>query len=143
MSQKYYQLKDNQRYQIEAYLKSGKSKSFIAAQIGVSASTIYRECKRNSSLKGIYTGYKVHLSSKKCKERYCKSRSFDTHKRGLIKEYLLEEQWSPKQIVGYCKLKQVPMVSNERIYQYIRENKACGGDYYKHLRHNSSIEKDL
>ncbi len=30
MSQTYYQLKAHQRYQIEAYLTSGKRKSFIA-----------------------------------------------------------------------------------------------------------------
>ena len=53
MSQKYYQLKDHQRYQIETYLKSGKRKSFIAEALAVSGSTIYRECKRNSSPKGI------------------------------------------------------------------------------------------
>ena len=96
MSQTYYQLKAHQRHQIEAYLKSGKSKSFIAEALAVSVSTIYRECKRNSSPKGIYHGSKAHLSSTKRKQRYCKSRSFDTHKRKLIKEYLLQEQWSPK-----------------------------------------------
>ena len=52
MSQTYYQLKAHQRHQIEAYLKSGKRKSFIAEALDVSVSTIYRECKRNSSPKG-------------------------------------------------------------------------------------------
>ena len=69
MGQKYYQLKTHQRYQIEAYLKSGKSKSFIAEALDVSGSTIYRECKRNSSPKGIYHGSKAHLSSTKRKKR--------------------------------------------------------------------------
>ena len=96
MSQTYYQLKDHQRHQIEAYLKSGKRKSFSAEALDVSASTIYRECKRNSSPKGIYHVAKAQLSSTKRKKRYCKPHSFDTHKRKLIKEDLLQEQWSPK-----------------------------------------------
>ncbi len=54
MSQTYYQLKAHQRDHIEAYLKSGKRKSFIAEALDVSGSTIYREFKRNSSPKGIY-----------------------------------------------------------------------------------------
>ncbi len=141
MSQTYYQLKDHQRHQIEAYLKSGKRKNFIAEALDVSGSTIYRECKRNSSPTGIYHGSKAHLSSTKRKQRYCNPRSFDTHKRKLIKEYLLQEQWSPKQLVGYGKIKQIPMVSHERIYQYIRDDKAAGGQYYKHLRHQLKHRK--
>ena len=35
------------------------------------------------------------------------------------------------------------MVSHERIYQYIRDDKAAGGHYYNHLAINSNIEKDL
>ncbi len=69
MSQTYYQLKAHQRDQIEAYLKSGKRKSFIAEALDVSGSTIYREFKRNSSPKGNYHGSKAHLSSTKRKKR--------------------------------------------------------------------------
>ena len=45
------------------------------------------------------------------------------------------EQMSPEQIVGYCKQKGYKMVSVERIYQYIREDKKAGGDLYTHCRH--------
>ena len=141
MSRTYTQLKDVQRYQIEAHLKVGKSKPFIAESLGVSVSTIYRECKRNSSPTKRYQASKAHRASRKRKERYVKPRTFDSEKRKLIKHYLLEEQWSPKQIAGYCKEKQIPIVSHERIYQYIRENKAAGGDFYTHLRHQLKHRK--
>ena len=62
-------------------------------------------------------------------------------KESSSKNYLLQEQWSPKQIVGYCKIKQIPMVSHERSYQYIRDDKAAGGQYYKHLRHQLKHRK--
>ena len=143
MSQTYYRLKDHQRHQIEAYLKSGKRKSFIAEALDVSGSTIYRACKRNSSPTGIYHGSKAHLSSTKRKQRYCKPRSFDTHKRKLIKEYLLQEQWSPKQMVGYCKIKQIPMVSHERIYNISGTIKLLEVIITNIYAINSNIEKDL
>ena len=33
------------------------------------------------------------------------------------------------------------MVSHERIYQYIRDDKAAGGQYYKRLRHQLKHRK--
>jgi IS30 family transposase len=49
---KYKQLTEVQRYQIEALNKAEKEQKEIAAIMGVSASTIYRELKRNTGLRG-------------------------------------------------------------------------------------------
>lgn len=47
----------------------------------------------------------------------------------------LEMDFSPEQIVGRSKLQGVEgMVSHERIYQYVWEDKRNGGDWHKHLR---------
>lgn len=35
------------------------------------------------------------------------------------------------------------MVSTEKIYQYIRENKGKGGDLYQYLRHKLKHRKQL
>jgi len=43
------QITHEQRHQIESYLKVGKSKGFIAIQLAVNRSSIYREVKRNSN----------------------------------------------------------------------------------------------
>ena len=59
----------------------------------------------------------------------------------MIDNYLKEEQWSPEQIVGYCLNNDIEMVSHERIYQYIREDKAIGGVLYQHLRHKLKHRK--
>ncbi len=56
-------------------------------------------------------------------------------KQKLIDHWLKEEKWSPKQIKGYCDKNGIEMVSHERIYQYIREDKISGGKIYKHLRY--------
>jgi len=48
----YKQLTEVQRYQIEALNKAQKEQKEIAEIIGVSASTICRELKRNTGLRG-------------------------------------------------------------------------------------------
>ena len=141
MNRKYKQLTDKQRYQIEAYLKAEKSHQFIADQLGIHRSTLYRELKRNCSKRGNYTASRAQMLSDERKERYGRGRRFTGDKQQRIKKYLEQEQWSPKQIVGYCSANNIPMVSHERIYQYIREDKAKGGKMYMHLRHRLKHHK--
>ncbi len=141
MNLTYKQLNEYQRYQIEAYLISGKSKMYIADQLGVNASTIYRELNRNSSKRGKYKASRAHLHAGERKNRYVSPRAFTVNEKRLIDHYLIQEQWSPKQIVGFCRLNQIPMVSHERIYAYIREDKKQGGCLYKHLRHKLKHRK--
>jgi IS30 family transposase len=52
----------------------------------------------------------------------------------LIRDKLSNEQWSPEQIMGHYRRNDIPMVSHERIYQFIYQDKAEGGQLYKHLR---------
>ena len=135
------QITKEQRYQIEAYLKAGKSKDFISIQLSVNRSSIYREVKRNSQKRGIYSAYYAQVLCDERKERLKRNRSFDQAKEKLINEYLEREQWSPEQIVGYCKKHGIDMVSHERIYQYIRTDKEQGGSLFKHLRHRLKHRK--
>ena len=120
MNRKYKQLTDAQRYQIEAYLKVKKSKSFIAQELGVDRSTIYREVKRNASKRGTYVAARAQMLSNERKERYGRCRTFTKDKQKRIDNYLKQEQWSPKQIVGHCARSDIDMVSHEHIYQYLR-----------------------
>jgi transposase, IS30 family len=130
-----------QRYQIEAYLKAGKSKEFIATQLSVHKSTLYREIKRNSTLGGYYIAPFAQVYCNDRKERLKRIRTFDPTKEKLIREFIEQEQWSPEQIVGYCRKNNIPMVSHERIYQHIRQDKQNGGELYKHLRHRLKHRK--
>lgn len=52
-----------------------------------------------------------------------------------IEEKLLKE-WSPDQISGRLKDKDIATISHEAIYQHIWKNKRAGGVLYKQLRHN-------
>lgn len=62
------------------------------------------------------------------RERVCSN--YRTVHKAL--QLLREEDWSPKQISGYLKLKEV-CISHERIYQEIRSDET--GELKKHCRH--------
>ena len=130
----YCHLTREQRYKIEALIKAGHKAPFIANQLNVNKSTIYRELNRNKSKKGCYRGRTAHEISQEKKERFSLYRKFTPEMEGIIRDKLSNEQWSPEQIAGYCKLHEIPMISHERIYQFIYQNKAEGGQLYKHLR---------
>lgn len=123
-----------QRYKIEALLKAGHKAPFIADQLRIDRSTIYRELKRNRSKTGCYRAISAHEISEEKKERFCLNRKFTSSMKQFIRAKLSKEQWSPEQIVGYCKRNNIQMVSHERIYQFIYQDKAEGGELYKHLR---------
>ena len=132
---KYQHLTTSQRYEINAYLKCNKSQKFIAEQIGVSESCISRELKRNELKRGGYNPQKAQENANIKKERFCNNRRFTKRIKDFVDEKLIKEQWSPAQIVGYCKKHEINMVSVERIYQYIRQDKKDGGKLYMQLRH--------
>ena len=123
-----------QRYEIAALLKIGSSLTQIAAQIGKHKSTISREVKRNAD--GRSGEYRADLAQRKSQGRHNEKRKKITlcaEIEARILNYLTQE-YSPEQIKGRCNLKSKAMVSIERIYQYIWEDKKRGGLLYTYLR---------
>jgi len=134
-------LTQEQRYKLEAYLKAGWKQYRIAEELGVHKSTISRELKRNKLTRGGYNGTKAQVFASERKERFGRKRKFTQVIRKFIDQKIKEEQWSPEQISGYCLVHDISMVSIERIYQYIRLDKANGGSLYKYLRHQLKHRK--
>lgn len=134
-------LTKEQRYQIKAYLNCGKSKTYIANELKVDKSTIYREIKRNSTKRGSYNPDFAHELCSERKERFASNRKFTPSIEKYVRGKIEQEQWSPEQIVGYCKTQNIPIVSHERIYAYVREDKKQGGNLFKHLRHQLKHRK--
>lgn len=130
-----------QRYQIEAYLKVGKKQKWIALDLGLSESAISREIKRNKSKRGHYIAKNAVKYAQERKDRFTYNRKFGESEKRLVTQLITTKQWSPEQIVGYCKQKNIPMVSHERIYQYVRQDKANGGKLYLHMRHKLKHRK--
>ena len=69
------------------------------------------------------------------KERFRRYRVFTSEVRERVSRDLLEEQYSPVQIVGLARREGRKIVSHTRIYQFIREDNKNGGRLYTCLRH--------
>jgi len=123
-----------QRIKIEALLRAGHKVSFIAKQLSIHRSSIYRELNRNQTKTGKYNaGFAQELSEEQ-KERFSNNRSFTFSMEKFIREKLSKEQWSPEQIWGYCKKNNIDMVSHESIYKFVYQDKNKGGVLYRNLR---------
>ncbi len=138
---KYKHLTKKQRIEISVLLKTGESIKSISELIGVHRSTIYREITRNKRPRGTYQADYAEELAKIRKERFAKNRKLNGKIKEFIREKLEKYQWSPEQIKGYCKNNNIEMVSHQRIYRYIEEDKAEGGSLYKHLRTGNKRRK--
>ena len=134
-------LTKEQRYVIATLYKRGITQKEIAKEVGTSESTISRELIRNAAKRGNYNANTAHILSQERKERFGVKRKFTKVIEQRVRDYLVKEQWSPEQIVGYCKKQNIEMVSVERIYQFIRQDKANGGKLFKQLRHKLKHRK--
>ena len=127
------QLIREQRYQIDSLLQVGTSVKKISELIDTSISSVYREIKRNSNKRG----YGAFYAQQQCdirKERYGRNRKFTPDMEQYVRKKIIDEQWSPEQIVGHAKSNNIPIVSVERIYQCIRKDKDDGGNLWKYTR---------
>ena len=136
MTKKYHQLNQEQRYQIEALIKAGTSKTVIANIIGVDKSTVYREVKRNSvsmAKQPVYKAATAHNFA--CKRTYVPKLRAGADPAIIRRiRWLIVQHWSPEQIWGTCRRRGIEMLSVESIYLWIYAQKKKGVDYTKHLR---------
>ena len=132
-----------QRYQIQAFLKAGKNKAFIASELGCARSTIYREIARNSTQSGSgkppdHYKYKAKNAQDFADRRAYRKpplKSIDLQVCRRL-HFLLPKDWSPEQIAKSCKVRGIQMLSVESIYKWIYElrKKTGGPDYVPNLR---------
>ena len=134
MTKKYKQLTSEQRYAIYLGLQKGASRRAIAGSIGVSASTVSREIRRNNNRHGRYSWRLTHEMSQERKERFPGNRATPEWVRQKVIR-IVRKEWSPGQTSGYLEKYEQILVSHETIYKWIRKNKKAGGDLYKHCRH--------
>ena len=131
-SMSYKQLTYEQRFEIYALLKAGLNQTQIANIVGVSKSTISREIKRNTGLKG-YRPKQANERTFERRKNADKHVRFNDELKATVITYL-EQDWSHEQISGWLKRNNKPSVSHETIYQFIIDDQQNGGDLYKHLR---------
>ena len=91
--------------------------------------------KRNINPKGKYkASYATGLAEIR-KERLKRPRKMYPQMEEQIRKAMTENQWLPQQIKGRAAKQGEPMVSPERIYQFIRKDKLDGWALCKHTRH--------
>lgn len=129
-------LTEEQRYKIQVLLEQKSTIKTIAEYLGKNKSVISREIKRNRDQRS--KRYDAELAQRKYKKRLHEKpkhiRLTSSMKRMI--DNLLLQDYSPEQIKGRMNILGKDMVSHERIYQYIWQNKKQGGELYKHLRRN-------
>lgn len=122
----YKQLTQQQRYQLYRMNYMDLKQKDIAQILGVSASTISRELRRNVGKRGTYLKQAHHLSRQR---RYKPKSRISPSDWALVLQYL-KLDFSPEQISGWLKRWHLLSISSEWIYQYIHSN----GLSTEHLR---------
>ena len=130
----YKQLTSEQRYTISVLLQNRTKQKEIAKAINVSPSTVSREIRRNSGVRGRYNWETAQANAVQTKRKKPGNHSIDKEVMEEAKHLLVTEQWSPEQISGVL-AKDGKYISHETIYRMIRKDKAEGGTLYKHCRH--------
>jgi len=128
----YTHLTQEERYQLYAYKKIGKSQIEIAIELGRSESTIARELKRNTGGRGYRPKQAQELASERQKLKLKAIKMTDSTIAIIDEKISLD--WSPEQIAGRLLKDNNISISHETIYQHILTDKVAGGFLYKHLR---------
>ena len=130
----YKQLTSEQRYTISVLLQNRMKQKDIAKSINVSPSTVSREIRRNSGIRGRYNWETAQANAIRTRRKKPGNHSVDDSIKEEAKHILVTEQWSPEQISGAL-AKEGKHICHETIYRMIRKDKAEGGILYKHCRH--------
>ena len=86
--------------------------------MGISESPLSRELRRNSSSSGNYVWFKAHEKAMERRRRTTSNARLCPELVWRIKECILEEQWSPRQISGVLSREGI-LVSHQSIYSLI------------------------
>lgn len=131
----YEQITENERYIIKTLLDDSKSIRTISTYLGRSASTISRELRRNSGLKG-YRPRQANLLAEArqiSKKRYT---IFTPSVKKLLRKFI-KMYWSPEQISAWLFKEGKLKISILSIYRFIRFDKSNGGSLWKFLRQSN------
>lgn len=139
MPKTYTRLTEEERYQIYEGVTEKRSHREIASLIHKHHSAVSREVKRNTGLRG----YRPRQAQEQAQQRHQhkpRYRKLTPDVQALIAENIRQE-WSPDQIQGRLRSEGLPMVCATTIYGFVQQDKASGGDLYKHLRHRKPYKR--
>lgn len=131
----YTQITLHERYAIWMLRKLGFTPAAIARQLKRHRSTITREVRRNIWRENGVTYQPLKAQSYTNERRRVARRGtqFSDEAWAFIED-LLREDWSPEQIVGWCRRFGILSISHETIYRRILTDRKRGGTLWRHLR---------
>ena len=128
----YTQLSQSERYYISNMRAKKVSFSQIDRDLGRAKSTVTREFKRNLRPTGRYAAFVAHSYAVTRRRRSRRGSQFPPDCWQLIYS-LLQEKWSPEQIVNYLANKNLYSISFQSIYRVVRIDRRRGGFLFKNL----------
>ena len=129
----YHHLSQEERYIVGTMRSSKKSCRAIAAELGRSPATISRERKRNATRHdGAYRAEKAQGYAQ-TRRTQSKHEKLEPGQWAVVEERLREEL-SPDQAAQRLAAEGCFEISRETIYKRVRQDKAEGGDLWKHMR---------
>ena len=139
----YNHLNSSQRYHLfverqNQGTKRAKTLAQIAAEMGVSASTVSREYKRNATSKGSYNDSVAQQKADQRKQRSAPNNKIPDLLWWRIEQWIIEEQWSPAQIVGVLK-KEGTHICKQTIYNHIHAD--MSGKLLANTRHKGKYNR--
>lgn len=139
MPKTYTRLTEDERYQIYEGVTEKLTHRAIARLINKHHSTVSKEVKRNTGLRGYRPKQAQGKSQKRqqTKPRYIK---LTPDVQSLIIQNI-GKQWSPEQVQGRLRKEGLPMVCATTIYGFIHKDRVAGGELYKHLRHKKAYKR--
>jgi len=150
MTKNYTHLSQEQRYQIETLIKSGKKQKVIAELLGKSEATVSREIRRNGSVnkKDAYHAEGAQAKTQKRHKQKAKRSVFTRQMKAFCRNKLSIERWSPELISVEGKKEFENFVSHEWIYQWIwkckfsqRKEDRADQHLYEYLAHGRRRKK--
>lgn len=130
----YHQLTHDERFLIATLRSRGEGPGTIAAALGRSRTTVWREVKRNRATHdGAYRTDRAHEQAGARRKKSRRNLHFGVAELARVEE-LLKKKWSPEQISGWLALTGELSISHETVYRYVWEDKKRGGDLHTHLR---------
>lgn len=117
-----------------------KTQKEIAAEIGKHPSTVSREYKRNATPKGSYNDTKAQSMSESSRSRGGPHNKTSRLLLWRIEQWIIEEQWSPAQIVGIL-AKEGTHISKQTIYNYNHIHADKSGKLLANTRHKGKYNR--
>ena len=122
------------RCQMYALRKAGKTQAEIGQALGFSQGTVSRELARNAGRRG----YRFQQAQRQAHARQEQGRQMPRKLTGRVRRALVRklrtERWSPEQLSFWLRHERGVALSHEWIYQMIWADKRAGGDLWRFLR---------